>query len=81
MGEADHLSASRAPVALLIRNRRRELGLSQDDLARHLGIRQGSLSKVERGLGSERHTARIWSAFTGWTEAQDKESKWRQSIL
>lgn len=47
------------PVGLLIRNRRRGLGLSQDDLARQLGISQGSISKLERGLGGEQHASRI----------------------
>lgn len=51
------------PIGLLIRNRRRELGLSQDDLARQLGIPQGSISKLERGLGGEQHASRILAAL------------------
>lgn len=51
------------PIGLLIRNRRRELGLSQDDLARQLGIPQGSISKLERGLGGDQHAPRILAAL------------------
>ncbi|MCX4197004.1 helix-turn-helix domain-containing protein [Methylobacterium organophilum] len=57
-------SRSPLPIGLLIRNRRRELGLSQDDLARQLGIPQGSISKLERGLGGDQHAPRIL-AFLG----------------
>ena len=51
------------PVGLLIRNKRRELGLSQDDLARQLGVAQGSISKLERGLGGEQHAPAILAAL------------------
>jgi transcriptional regulator with XRE-family HTH domain len=43
--EIDYTSAS-------IRNIRRSLGLSQQELAMNIGIAQGSLSRLERGIGA-----------------------------
>lgn len=59
MTEVARLGVASLPIGLLIRNRRRELGLSQDDLARQLGIPQVSISKLERGLGGDQHAPRI----------------------
>lgn len=63
MTEAARSGIPPLPIGLLIRNRRRELGLSQDDLARQLGIPQGSISKLERGLGGDQHASRILAAL------------------
>ncbi|WP_425287551.1 helix-turn-helix domain-containing protein [Methylobacterium fujisawaense] len=63
MAEAVRSGSAALPVGLLIRNKRRELGLSQDDLARQLGIPQGSISKLERGIGGEQHATRILTAL------------------
>jgi transcriptional regulator with XRE-family HTH domain len=52
------------PIGLFIRDKRRELGLSQGELARRCGISQGSLSKLERGLESEQLASRVLSALT-----------------
>ncbi|MCB4804263.1 putative transcriptional regulator [Methylobacterium brachiatum] len=61
--ETDIAQGSVPPIGLLIRNKRRELGLSQDDLAHQLGVPQGSISKLERGLGGGRHARRILKAL------------------
>ena len=64
MSEAGNSPVRSIPVGLLIRNKRRELGLSQNDLARQVGIPQGSLSKLERGLGGGHHATRILQALS-----------------
>jgi transcriptional regulator with XRE-family HTH domain len=45
------LASIRSPedIAVLIRDRRRQLGLSQDQLSSLTGIHQPNLSKIERG--------------------------------
>ena len=68
MSGAAQLDSSPLPVGLLIRNRRRELGLSQDDLARQVGIPQGSISKMERGVGGDQHAPRILAALSAEAE-------------
>jgi transcriptional regulator with XRE-family HTH domain len=46
-------------IGLFIRNEQRDLGLSQDELARRLNIPKGSISKLDRGLGGDWHLSRI----------------------
>lgn len=41
-----------ADPGALVRERRRELGLSQQSLARRAGITQAAVSRIERGLAS-----------------------------
>lgn len=73
MTEATRPGIAPLPIGLLIRNRRRELGLSQDDLARQLGIPQGSISKLERGLGGNLRVLRILAALSA--EARDAHAE------
>jgi hypothetical protein len=49
------------PISLLIRNRRREPALSQED--RQLVIPQGSISKLERSICGDQHALRISAAL------------------
>lgn len=63
MSEAGTPAAPSLSIGMIIRRRRRELGLSQNDLARQLGIAQSSISRLERGLEGAHHVSRILSAL------------------
>lgn len=46
-------------IMQFIKQRRQQLGYSQDDLARHLGITQASYSRLESGVCSYVDTKKI----------------------
>ncbi|MDH0739901.1 MULTISPECIES: helix-turn-helix domain-containing protein [Achromobacter] len=71
-------------IGLRVRQRRKELDLTQEQLAARAGISQAAIAKIERG-GATRHTAEIaraldastnWLVYGSDDSAQSEQGYW-----